>query len=153
MFKPLRLPFLLHPYPLDCFEYLPQFSGENQVSAETHLEYLRTLLTDFRLLMKMWSWDFSPSIWSEMLLHGLRFWELILLALGLSCQMPFWNIGVRTNLLICILLISMLWRERKMELCLSPIEDSTTLIMICLWRSSPQRQLPLYIMWWDYIQN
>jgi hypothetical protein len=23
MFKPLRLPYLLHPYPLDCFEYLP----------------------------------------------------------------------------------------------------------------------------------
>ena len=38
MFKPLRLPFLLHPYPLDCFEYLPRFSGENQVLAERHLE-------------------------------------------------------------------------------------------------------------------
>ena len=23
MFNPLRLPFLLHPYPLYCFEYLP----------------------------------------------------------------------------------------------------------------------------------
>ena len=23
MIKPLRLPYLLHPYPLDCYEYLP----------------------------------------------------------------------------------------------------------------------------------
>ena len=38
IFKPLRLPYLLHPYPLDCYEYLPLFSGENQVSVEKHLE-------------------------------------------------------------------------------------------------------------------
>jgi hypothetical protein len=32
MFKPLRLPYLLHPYPLDFLEYLPQFSGEDHVT-------------------------------------------------------------------------------------------------------------------------
>jgi hypothetical protein len=53
MFKPLRLPYLLHPYPLDCYEYLPWFSGENQVSTERHLDPLRILLITFRLFMKM----------------------------------------------------------------------------------------------------
>jgi hypothetical protein len=38
MFKPLKLPLLLHPYPDDCYEYLPLFSGENQTSAEGHAE-------------------------------------------------------------------------------------------------------------------
>jgi len=38
MFKPLNLPSFLHPYPVDCYEYLPWFSGENQASAERHLE-------------------------------------------------------------------------------------------------------------------
>jgi hypothetical protein len=37
MFKPLRLPYHLHPYPLDFLEYLPHFSGEDHVSAEKHL--------------------------------------------------------------------------------------------------------------------
>ena len=38
MFKPLKLPLLLDPYPDDCYKYLPWFSGENQTSAEEHVE-------------------------------------------------------------------------------------------------------------------
>ena len=30
IFNPLKLPSHLHPYPLDCYAYLPWFSGENQ---------------------------------------------------------------------------------------------------------------------------
>jgi hypothetical protein len=37
MFKPLRLPHHLHSYPPYSFEYLPQFSGEDHVTAKTHL--------------------------------------------------------------------------------------------------------------------
>ena len=48
MFKPLRLPFLLHPYPLDCLEYLPRFSGENQVSAKRHLESFEDFVDQFQ---------------------------------------------------------------------------------------------------------
>ena len=47
IFKPLRLPYLLHPYPLECYEYLPLFSGENQVSAEKHLESFEDFVDRF----------------------------------------------------------------------------------------------------------
>ena len=47
MFKTLRLPFLLHPYPLDCFEYLPWFFLENQVSAKRHLESFEDFVDRF----------------------------------------------------------------------------------------------------------
>jgi hypothetical protein len=50
MFKPLRFPFLLHPYPLDYLEYLPQFSGENQVSAERHLESFENFVDRFEIV-------------------------------------------------------------------------------------------------------
>jgi hypothetical protein len=36
MFKPLKLPYHLHPYPLDFFEYLPQVSGEKISSLPEH---------------------------------------------------------------------------------------------------------------------
>jgi hypothetical protein len=50
MFKPLRLPYLLYPYPLDFFEYLPWFSGENQVSAERHLESFEDFIDRFEIV-------------------------------------------------------------------------------------------------------
>ena len=50
MFKPLRLPYLLHPYPLDCYEYLPCFSGENQDSAERHLESFLDFVVRFHIV-------------------------------------------------------------------------------------------------------
>jgi len=50
MFKPLRFPYLLHPYPLDYDEYLPRFSGENQVSAERHLESFEDFVDRFRIV-------------------------------------------------------------------------------------------------------
>ena len=47
MFKPLKLPSILHPYPLDCYEYLPQFFGENQDSAERHFESFEDFIDRF----------------------------------------------------------------------------------------------------------
>jgi hypothetical protein len=44
MFKPLKLPYHIHPYPLDCLEYLPQFSGEDHVTTERHLEAFKKFL-------------------------------------------------------------------------------------------------------------
>jgi hypothetical protein len=38
LFKSLRLPYLLNPYPNNFFEYLPRFSGEGHVTAEKHME-------------------------------------------------------------------------------------------------------------------
>ena len=50
MFRPLKFPHPLHPYPLDCYEYLPCFSGENQVSAERHLEYFEDFVDHFQIV-------------------------------------------------------------------------------------------------------
>ena len=50
MFRPLKLPHLLHHYPLDCYEYLPCFSGEDQVSAERHLESFEDFVERFEIV-------------------------------------------------------------------------------------------------------
>jgi hypothetical protein len=60
MFKPLQLPHLLHPYPDDCYEYLPLFSGENQTSAEGHAESFLDFVDRFSIvhedvIMRMFS--------------------------------------------------------------------------------------------------
>ena len=47
MFKPLKVPSHLHPYSLDCYEYLPWFSGENQASVERHLESYEYFIDHF----------------------------------------------------------------------------------------------------------
>ena len=49
MFKPLQLPHLIHPYPDDCYEYLPLFSGENQASAERHVESFLDFVDHFSI--------------------------------------------------------------------------------------------------------
>jgi hypothetical protein len=49
MFKPLKLPLLLHPYPDDCYEYLPWFFGENQASAERHVESFLDFVDHFQI--------------------------------------------------------------------------------------------------------
>jgi len=49
MFKPLKLHYLLHPYPIDCYEYLPLFSRENQASAERHLESFLDFVDRFQI--------------------------------------------------------------------------------------------------------
>jgi hypothetical protein len=49
MFKPLQLPHLLHPYPDDCYEYLPWFSGENQASAERHMDSFLDFVDHFQI--------------------------------------------------------------------------------------------------------
>jgi hypothetical protein len=50
MFKPLRMPYLIHPYPLDCLEYLPQFSGEDHVIAEKHLGSFENFVDQFEII-------------------------------------------------------------------------------------------------------
>jgi hypothetical protein len=49
MFKPLQLPHLLHPYPDDCYEYLPWFSGENRASAERHMDSFLDFVDHFQI--------------------------------------------------------------------------------------------------------
>ena len=47
MFKPLKFPSHLHPYPLDGYEYLPWFFGENQALSERHLESFEYFIDHF----------------------------------------------------------------------------------------------------------
>jgi hypothetical protein len=70
MFKPLRLPYLLHPYPLDCFEYLPWFSGENQVSAERHLESFEDFIDRFEIVHE----DVIMRFFSKSLIRDVVVW-------------------------------------------------------------------------------
>lgn len=46
----MRLPYHLNPYPLDFFEYLPQFSGEDHVSAEKHLGAFENFIDNFEMV-------------------------------------------------------------------------------------------------------
>jgi hypothetical protein len=50
MFKPLRMPYHLNPYPLDLFEYLPHFSGEDHVRAKRHLGPFENFVDEFEII-------------------------------------------------------------------------------------------------------
>jgi hypothetical protein len=49
MFKPLKLPLLLHRYPNECYEYIPWFSGEDQALVERHMESFLDFLDHFQI--------------------------------------------------------------------------------------------------------
>ena len=50
MFNPLRFPYHLHPYPPYSFDYLPQFSGEDHVTAERHLGAFENFIDQFEII-------------------------------------------------------------------------------------------------------
>jgi hypothetical protein len=67
LFKPLRLPYRLNPYPLDSFEYLPWFSGEDHVTAERHLEAFENFVDQFEIVhedvtMRLFSHSLSGDV-------------------------------------------------------------------------------------------
>jgi hypothetical protein len=70
MFKPLKLPSLLHPYPLDCYEYLPWFSGENKASAERHLESFLDFVDHFQIVHE----DVIMRFFSKSLIRDVALW-------------------------------------------------------------------------------
>ena len=64
MFKPLRLPSLLHPYPSYFVEYLPHFTGKDHITAEKHLEYFHNFIDNFEIMhedvvMRLFSKSFA----------------------------------------------------------------------------------------------
>jgi hypothetical protein len=50
VFKPLKLPAHLHPYPPYFVEYLPHFTGESHVSAEKHLEAFENFIDNLEIV-------------------------------------------------------------------------------------------------------
>ena len=55
MFKPLRLPYFLHPYPSYFVEYLPHFTGKDHIIAEKHLGSFHNFSDNFESCMRMLS--------------------------------------------------------------------------------------------------
>jgi hypothetical protein len=77
LFKPLRLPYRLNPYPLDSFEYLPRFSGEEPITAERHLEAFEIFVDQFEIVhedvtMRLFSHSLSGyvAVWFRCLEAG-----------------------------------------------------------------------------------
>jgi hypothetical protein len=67
LFKPLRLPHDLHPYPRYSFEYLPRFSGEDHITAERHLEAFESFVDQFEIVhddvaMRLFSQSLSGDV-------------------------------------------------------------------------------------------
>jgi hypothetical protein len=87
MFKPLRLPYFLHPYPLDCFEYLPQFSGENPVSVERHLESFEDFIDRFEIIHE----DMIIRFFSKVLIKDATIWFKSLRADSIRSWIEFSN--------------------------------------------------------------
>jgi hypothetical protein len=50
LFKPLRIPRDLHSYPHYSFEYLPQFSCEDHITAKRHLESFEIFVYQFDIV-------------------------------------------------------------------------------------------------------
>jgi hypothetical protein len=91
MFKPLRLPYLLHPYPLDCYEYLPRFSGENQVSAERHLGSFEDFVDRFQIVHE----DVIMRLFSKYLIRDVVVWFKGLRADSIGSWIEFSNVFVK----------------------------------------------------------
>ena len=70
MFKPLKLPSHLHPYPLDCYEYLPWFYGENQALAERNLECFNDFIDHFQIVHE----DVIMRFFSKSLIRDAAIW-------------------------------------------------------------------------------
>lgn len=91
IFKPLRLPYFLHPYPPDCYEYLPQFSGENQVSAERHLESFEDFVEQFEIVHE----DVIIIFFSKSLIKYVGAWFKGLKANSIGSWIEFSNVFVK----------------------------------------------------------
>ena len=93
MFKPFRLPSLLHPYPSYFVEYLPHFTIKDHIIAEKHLEYFHNFIDNFEIMhedvvmrlflksfardAKFWFWNLkfdSIGSWEELHDVFLKYW-------------------------------------------------------------------------------
>jgi hypothetical protein len=70
MFKPLRIPSHLHPYPLNFFEYLPHFFGEDHITAEKHLGFFENIVDQFEIVHE----DVTMRFFSKYLFGDVALW-------------------------------------------------------------------------------
>ena len=88
MFKPLKLPSRLHPYPLDCYEYLPWFSRENQASAERNLESFEDFIDRFHIVHE----DVIMRFFSKSLIRDVAIWFKSLRVNSIGSRIEFSNV-------------------------------------------------------------
>jgi hypothetical protein len=67
---PLRLPYLLNPYPLYLFEYLPRFCGEDHIIVERHLEAFEFFFDQFEIVHD----DVTMILFSKKLFKDAAIW-------------------------------------------------------------------------------
>jgi hypothetical protein len=74
VFKPLKLPAHLHPYPPHFVEYLPHFTGESHVSAEKHLEAFGNFIDNLEIVHE----DIVMRLFSKSLTREAALWFRLL---------------------------------------------------------------------------
>ena len=70
LFGSLRLPPALNAYPLDFFDYLPIFHGEDYVAADKHMEAFKNFIDDFEIIHE----DVVMRLFCKSLVRDVAFW-------------------------------------------------------------------------------
>ena len=87
LFKPLKLPYYLNYYPLDFFEYLPWFTGEDHVTVEKHSGAFENFVDNFEILHE----DVVMRLFSKSLAGDVAFWFRNLEAHSICSWTEFYN--------------------------------------------------------------
>jgi hypothetical protein len=66
----LKLPYHLHPYPLDFFRYIPHISREDHVTAERHVEAFESFIDQLEIVHE----DVTMRLFSKSLLGDVVVW-------------------------------------------------------------------------------
>jgi hypothetical protein len=91
MFKPLKLPALLHPYPDNCYEYIPWFSGENQALDERHLESFLDFIDRFQIVHE----DVIMRYFAKTLIRDTAVWFKSLRTDSIGSWIEFSNVFIK----------------------------------------------------------
>ena len=70
LFGPLRLSPTLNAYPLDFFEYLPIFDGQDYVVVDKHMEAFENFIDDFEIIHE----DVVMRLFCKYLVRDTAFW-------------------------------------------------------------------------------
>ena len=70
MFKPLKLPSTLHPYPPKFLEYMPLFVGEDHIIVEKHLGAFHNVIENLEIIHE----DVVMRLFSKYLVGDVALW-------------------------------------------------------------------------------
>jgi hypothetical protein len=69
-YKPLKLPFILHNFPPNFFEYLPSFNGEDHVTTKKRMEAFECFTNNLEIIHE----DVFMRTFSQSLHRNARIW-------------------------------------------------------------------------------